>query len=102
MLKLHIKLFFSLLFFFCLEHNDVTQVTFFQMRKLLSCKFNEEQIFSIGECVHLWIEGPEAKKLSRDRGAKRQTSARSANARATPGWPAGDTYTEEESLAYHQ
>ena len=31
----------------------------------------------------------EARKLSGARGAKRQISARSANARATPGWPAG-------------
>ena len=30
----------------------------------------------------------EARKVSGASGAKRQTSARSANARATPGWPA--------------
>ena len=35
----------------------------------------------------------EARRLSGARGAKRQTSARSANARATPGWPANLYYT---------
>ena len=34
----------------------------------------------------------EVRKLSGARGAKRQTSAGSVNARATPGWPASAIY----------
>ena len=40
----------------------------------------------------------EARNLRGARGAKRQTSARSANARATPGWPASRLHTKTGML----
>ena len=48
---------------------------FFQKPKVLLCKFKEEQIFSLGEYVHVWAERREARKLSGARGAKRQRRA---------------------------
>ena len=61
---------------------------FSQKPKLLSCKFKEEQISPLGRMFISGLSDREARKLSGARRAKRQTSARSANARATPGWPA--------------
>ena len=59
---------------------------------LLLCKFDSKKSkkkILTGDCVHLrGLSDREARALSGARGAKRQTSARSANARATPGWPA--------------
>ena len=42
----------------------------------------------LGSVLTSGLSDWEVRKLSRDRGAKRQTSAQSANAWATPGWPA--------------
>ena len=59
---------------------------------LLLCKLNHEQFFSIGESIHLWVEWSQSEKAEQSKTlapwAKWQSSARSANARATPGWTA--------------
>ena len=56
--------------------------------KLPLSKLKDEHFFSIGELFISGLSDREARKLSRARGAKRRSSARNANARATPGWTA--------------
>ena len=54
-----------------------------------NCKCKEGKDFSKAkECVDLWLEWSRSGKKSWATGVKRQSSARSADAWATPGWPA--------------
>ena len=68
----HLALFFLALFLLSVMNTItfMTRVTFFQKRKLLLCKFSEEQFSSIGECVHLWIDWSGSEKAERSQGSR--------------------------------
>ena len=97
MLQFHISSLFPCSFPFVgirNEHNYVEPESIFfpkpkALAAIIASSIQRRANFLIGECVHLrGLSDQEARTLSGARGAKRQTSARSAHARATPGWPA--------------
>ena len=58
-----------------------------------NCYYASSKMSKFSPSGSMFISGlsdRKARKVSGAKGAKRQTSARSANVRATPGWPAGN------------
>ena len=77
------------------EHNDDPSHFFPKVKAVII------QVQRRANFLHGFTSGlseREARKLSGARREKRQTSARSANARATPGWPASGEVLQERCL----
>ena len=53
-----------------------------------------ERFFSIGESVPLWVEWSRNEEAEQSKRSEATTFARSANARATPGWTASEEIIE--------
>ena len=95
MLQFHINsYFFPCSFSFCRHWMNKMMFNpsqfFSQNPKLLFSKFKDGQIFSLGECVHLWVEWSGSEKAERSQRNEATIKLQRGARRATPGWQAGE------------
>ena len=113
----HCSCFFPCSLFRAVEHHGVQPESLSYHSKLTwllfpccyyaSSTMNNYNVFSIGaSSIHLWVEWSRSENSKAEQSktapwAKRQSSARSANARATPGWTANVLYIRKLSPSLH-